>query len=53
MVTRSRILGVVLIAAGAILAIVGVGLFSVPIAIVLAGLLIVGVGFGLLVEVRP
>jgi hypothetical protein len=53
MVTRSRILGAVLIAAGAILAIVGVGLFSVPIAIVLAGLLIVGVGFGLLVEVRP
>jgi len=52
MVTRSRILGVVLIAAGAILAIVGVGLFSVPLAVVLAGALIVGVGLTLVIEVR-
>ena len=52
MVTRSRILGVVLIAAGAILAIVGVGLFSVPRAVVLAGALIVGVGLTLVIEVR-
>jgi len=52
MVTRSRILGVVLIAAGAILAIVGVGLFSVPLAVVLAGALIVAIGLSLVIEVR-
>jgi hypothetical protein len=52
MVTRSRILGALLVTAGAVVITVGVGLFSVPLAVVLAGSLIAGLGLSLVIEVR-
>jgi hypothetical protein len=53
MVTRSRALGAFLVAAGAVLAIIGVALFSVPIAVILAGVLAGAIGLSLVIEVRP
>lgn len=51
--TRSRLLGIVLILAGGVAIIAGVALFSVPAALVLAGALVAVVGLSLLIEVRP
>ena len=49
----SRILGIFLVLAGAVLGVIGVALFSVPLAVVLAGVLVVAVGLSLAIEVRP
>jgi energy-converting hydrogenase Eha subunit E len=53
MVTRSRLAGAVLVVIGAIAVTVGIALFSVPAAVVLAGFLITAVGLSLVIEVRP
>ena len=53
MVTRSRLAGAFLVAAGAVIALVGVALFSIPVAVVLAGILTAAIGISLVIEVRP
>jgi hypothetical protein len=50
--TRSRILGILLVLAGAALGVIGVALFSVPLAVVLAGVLVAAIGISLVIEVR-
>ena len=52
MVTRSRFLGILLVLVGAVVIVAGVGLFSVPLAVVLAGSLLAGLGLTLAIEVR-
>jgi hypothetical protein len=49
---RSRILGLLLVLAGALAVVVGVGLLSVPAAVILAGVLVASLGASFLVEVR-
>jgi hypothetical protein len=48
----SRLLGILLILLGAVAVIVGVGLFSIPLAVILAGILTVVLGLSLAIEVR-
>ena len=50
--TRSRLLGILLVLAGAVAIVAGVALFSIPAALVLAGSLVAAVGLSLVVEVR-
>ena len=49
----TRSLGILLVLAGAVLGIIGVALFSVPLAVVLAGVLVAAIGLSLAIEVRP
>ena len=51
--SRSHLLGLLLVLAGAVTVTVGVALFSIPAAVVLAGLLVAAFGVSLLIEVRP
>ena len=51
--TRSRLAGALLIVCGAVLLVIGVGLFYPPAAVIIAGLLVAALGLSLTIEVRP